>query len=289
MAKKPKVELFPATDHCPGFWKVNYISGCPYRCRFCYLDFSTGRMNGGNKIISIAAEADALAVVKRWAEKMGDTPALLNTGETGDSFAFDEAEAANISLVEWLRGRKQAILFLTKSSSPSMASAPTTTEAVYSFSVNPREVCRAFNAPFVSLELLRTLNDQGKRIRLRLDPLIPIPGWMTAYEYYLNELAREVFVNRHPEMITLGSLRSTDGNYRLRVSQGVDLIQHLVKESDGGHHPWRVPREVRTGMYRVILEMARRHFPGTRFGVCKETGVTRHELGVLTGDCNCML
>lgn len=86
MAKKPKVELFPATDHCPGFYKVNYVSGCPFFCAGCYLDFTTGRLNGGKKIISIASEADAVAAVKRWTEKMCDIPALLNTGETGDSW-----------------------------------------------------------------------------------------------------------------------------------------------------------------------------------------------------------
>lgn len=288
MAKNPKIDQFPESEHCPGFWKINSISGCPYHCATCYLDASTGRFNNGKKINSVASIDKTIPVILKWLNEMGDAPAVLNTGETGDSFAFEsgvrETTSLNFAMMSLFRGRKQKLLFLTKSSNTMMLNAPLIDECIFSFSVNPLEVSRAFHSPSVSLAVIRGLLAQGRRVRLRFDPIIPIPDWKFHYSNYIRDL-----ISVSPEMFTLGSLRLTESNHTLRRKQGIELLKYAVREKDGGKHPWRIPYEQRAEMYPFIIGLLREHFPYARIGLCKETQGMREAIGVSKEDCNCLI
>ena len=182
------------------------------------------------------------------------------------------------------RGRNQKLLFLTKSSNTMMLNSPLIDECIFSFSVNPPEVSRAFHSPLVSLNVIRGLLAQGRRVRLRFDPIIPIPDWKFAYSNYIRDL-RSV----SPEMFTLGSLRLTESNYTLRRKQGVELLKYVAKEKDGGNHPWRIPYRQRAEMYAFIIGLLRESPPYARIGLCKETQGMRDEIGVSKDDCNCQI
>ena len=75
-----------------------------------------------------------------------------------------------------------------------------------SFSVNPPEVSRLFEPdapqPVRRLEAALKCMRAGYRVRVRIDPIIPVGGWMEAY----GRLAKEIKKN-NPERVTLGCLR----------------------------------------------------------------------------------
>lgn len=298
MALNPEIEQFPESEFCPGFWKINAVSGCPYHCAGCYLDASHGRFNGGRRINSVAPVDKTLKVTRKWLNNMGSTPGVLVTGETGDSFAFFDHQAPMTEeqwvedithpLTELFSGKPQQILYVTKSSGPAVLAAAPSPQSIFSFSINPPKVCEAFTAPFVRWDTLRAVAKQGKRLRLRLDPLIPVNNWRAEYEAYIKFLAWERGVIS-PEMFTLGSLRLTAANYRLRRSQKLSLLEYVDYDKGGGSHPYRVPYSRRREMYEHVIGLLRKYFPHPRIGLCKETEDMRTSCGVRRGNCNCQL
>lgn len=290
MAKKPEIKLFEQSEYCPGFWYINAISGCPYHCSTCYLDASTGRYNNDKKIISIADETIADRIVSKWLDHMPDEPIILNTGETGDSWAFNKAIGMNYRLMTRFMGADQQLLFLTKSSNRAMLVPNAINNIIYSFSINPPIVCAEFSSPIVSLGLLEQLQKQGKRLRFRLDPILPVENWKYEYQtfievYFKNAISRSL---NPPEMFTLGSLRLTENNYKLRLKQSNKLLKYVTKE-ETGMHPYRVPYQLRKEIYSFIIYVMRQTFPNARIGLCKEPKKMRDELGIKREDCNCLI
>jgi spore photoproduct lyase len=70
-----------------------------------------------------------------------------------------------------------------------------------------------FNGSFERrLQAARKLQDAGYRIRIRLDPIVPIPDWETAY----GDTIRRIFEKVNPESVTMGTLRFEEGFHKMR-------------------------------------------------------------------------
>lgn len=293
MAIQPTIEELPESEFCPGFIKITVLSSSP-----------AGGAKSGGKMTSAASIKDTTSVIEKWFQDLVDRPCLLSTADGGDSFSLVEApglskgrtpqvrqhlDKITTQLVELFGGRPQHVLLQMNSSSPAGIEAPSSSQSIFSFSVNPERVCKELSAPFVDHETLRTVSKQGKRLRLRLDPLIPVPDWRSCYEDYIRYFAWEKGVI-HPKVFTLGSLRFAAAHYRILRAREGDLLKYVdFDKKGGGMLPYRVPYGRRRDMYEFVVRLLRQHLPGVRIGLCNEPEEMRDACEAQKRDCNCQL
>jgi len=92
--------------------------------------------------------------------------------------------------------------------------------SILSWSLNSEEVSKEFEigAPSFErrLQAARKVQEAGYRIRIRLDPIVPIPEWKTAYANTIHK----IFENVNPESVTIGTsgLRKASTRWGIRSS-----------------------------------------------------------------------
>ena len=125
------------------------------------------------------------------------------------------------------------------------------------------------------LEAAWKIKKAGYRLRIRIDPMIPIKNWMELYE----DLAKEIN-DLKPERITLGSLRF----YPIVKAYCRDksVFNFDFEKSVDGR--WRLKKDLRLKMYRFMLEKLKIK----PVSLCKETVDVVKILG-LPQKCNCVL
>lgn len=224
-----------------------------------------------------------VAEVQNWLKKTPGS-ALLNAGELSDALATDHITGLSKALVPSFRTQdRHKLLFLTKSTNIGhlLAMEPTP-QVIVSFSINAPEVSNMFEpaapGPLKRLVAVKVLLERGWKIRLRIDPMVPIEDWKEAYGRLATAL--------HPvDTITLGTLRYFRAlpNYSHR---GKDIFKY-ASVKDGADNRFRVEKDLRLEMYRFMLQ----ELSGvtSKIGLCKETR-EMHELLGLPGEaqsCNC--
>jgi DNA repair photolyase len=285
MIRKSKfLTQFPASPECPGFWRIAPVLGCPYKCGYCYLQKTlrcqTGLPHVYSNLDKLRAELEA--ALPRIAE-----PAVFNSGELGDSLAAGH---------DWLKAlapvfaaqKRHALLIVTKSSpwqaTPPMNPVP---GIIFSVSFNAPEIAAMVEEgaphPYDRLAGLASVAAEGWRVRLRLDPIIPAPGWREIYARALHKVFSHRVLADRLERITLGTLRYLPG---LPARSRRPEIFAACTESDG--HRFRLPRELRMEMYGFLLRSVP---PQVQLGLCKESKQVRTAvLGIVSAaGCNCMV
>lgn len=147
-------------------------------------------------------------------------------------------------------------------------------------------------------------------LRLRLDPIVPLPGWRKMYAAAI----REIFHRLVPERITLGTLRFEEEWYRNRCkhvgpqSQGCRLLAEMAQmvpmlppmevptgqEDEQGRSKTKVsvgkysyPENLRIEVFRFAIDETRRHFDGP-ITLCKETVPVWQAVGLDPHRCQCV-
>ena len=280
---------------CFPFWELVAAAGCPYKCAYCFLQGTLSYVFGHYPLQGAIFQnwRDMIAEVERWLEC--PTPRMLVLGELQDGLAFDGAykRVAGRSLTEMLiplfaAQRKHKLLFLTKSVLVRYARAMRPSDQViFSWSVNAVEAARRWElrapSPLRRLEAARTIKDLGWPIRLRLDPMIPFPGWQVGYAEIIeriNELS--------PESVTVGALRASSSLPRYAKSFGRDTsVFDLLTTKDPGGFKKRLPDETHMGMLRFAVERLDRS--NVRIALCKEHRSVWSALGLRFQGCHCLL
>jgi spore photoproduct lyase len=273
---------------CPHFMELKWGYGCPYDCAWCFLK-GTLRMLPEKTAPKTKPREKVLRHVKS-ALMQTSKPEMFNTGELCDSLMDERNGSKPFSqwiVEEFEQQNTHKVLFLTKSSYVrKLLEIQNHENAVASFSLNAYPVSRKWEkapTPKARIKAGRELFDNGWEVRVRIDPIVPIPNWKEAYA----ELIEEMFSSYAPSRITLGTprgLQSTLNNVTDRT-----WIEYLDSNQSGWGR--KVSDRDREDIYRFILDKLESHISLDCVGLCKETleMFSKLERDFRNQVCNCML
>ena len=259
------IRYFDATPPgivCPHFHVLAHANGCPFRCDYCYLQL-TFRRNSAPVVFTNLADLER--DVERFLQR--DEPSVLNAGELADALAFDCVTGLVSRLVPLFAAqRKHKLLLLTKSANVEpLLRLEHAQQTIVSFSLNSEAAASRFEhgapPPAARLEAARALGDVGYRVRLRVDPMIPLADWHDSYR----RLAAMICCMTRPERVTLGTIRF----FRSlpRFSRDGREVYSYATSRDGPDGRLRLPLEKRVEMYHTVIG----GLAGTTVALCKET------------------
>ncbi len=213
------VDVFRQTDEriiCPDFPRLKLSSnGCFYRCDWCYLKMT---YRAAFPFITVRSRYEWIK--KRLDKVLAEhkAPIMFNSGELGDSLSLEHLTGAAREFIPWFAEKPGAYLFmLTKSDRvEDIVDLEHNGHTVLTWSLNSQEISRRFElgAPGFSdrLSAAGKAARAGYRIRIRLDPIVPLEDWQKMYARTVREIARVI----QPERITLGTLRFEENFMRMR-------------------------------------------------------------------------
>lgn len=273
-------------NNCPSFAYLRAELGCAFACEYCYLERQRFRKPKGAEI---NPDVDTLyKEVEKFLVKPGEQAVIL--GEVSDPWGWapthELVRERNRRLVRMFSAQhRHTLVFLTKAARVNefVDDLKPSAAVVFSWSVNARGVAARYErgAPSPDRRLLEamTLKRSGWRVRIRVDPMIPIPGWEREYD----ELADRL-VHLAPEQVTSGSWRPKQRDQMLKTVE--PAIREMLDRGPDGRYRLRNRLE----MYRRLWSKLRGHV--RELALCKEEFDVQQELysmfGVERQACNCL-
>jgi len=287
---------------CPHFHRLKITSnGCFYQCDWCYLK---GTYRANQNYITVRVGYDKMLDQAKRALKKARQPVMFNTGEMGDSLALEPMTGAMRYFIPKFGKMENGYLFaLTKSANvDGILDLPHNGHTVIAWSINNETVSRKFEIgapPFERrLGAARKVQHAGYPLRIRLDPIVPVPCWKKEYAGTI----KQIFSKVTPERITLGTLRFEPSFYRMRnsiLTTGPELIGHLEhmrpmfqpKTFAGRNKPsmgkFSFPMNRRVEMFRFIIKEIRK-YSDCRLALCKESKPVWKRVGLAPSKIACV-
>jgi len=284
--KSPFIHYFDKTPEgirCPHFWILSASLGCAYFCKYCYLNLSL-RYQKGELPIFYSNQDKMVGEVSEWLEKT-ETPSVLNCGELSDSLAFEKKLHLLDRLVPLFEKQsKHKLLLLTKSADRDIDFLnfhKPTSQVVLSWSVNCNQVWQDYEKsapnPFERLSAAYTYMRRGWKVRIRIDPIVPIEDWTSEY----NRIVEVINMLPSPNFrVTLGTIRCFPTLKNFCPPSGV--FNHCIDNGDPDRR-LRLPFPVRKSIYQWFARRLK-----VKVALCKETEKMIEETN-LKSPCNCML
>jgi spore photoproduct lyase len=271
---------------CPHFLELKWAYGCPFDCAWCYLK-GTFRFRPTRAKPVIKDRNKTESHTRTFLEEV-TTPEVLNTGEIADSLMGEGLDPPFSKLIipMFEEQDRHKVLFVTKSDNiKHLLEADTHSQVIISFSLNADVVAERWEngAPSVSrrLEAGRKLDEIGYEIRVRIDPMVPVPDWE---RQYMN-LIDQILANFRPCRITLGSLRGLQST--VNGSTDRSWVEYLKESSNWGK---KVDFKTRYGMYATVINQLKEKYDYNEIALCKETVAMWGGLGMDYREirCNCI-
>jgi DNA repair photolyase len=280
---------------CPNYWHFSPYGFCPYGCKYCYLAGTPGvKFSPSVKIYVNLPEM--LSEIDHVARRQG-RPTAFYLGKLQDALALDPLTAYATTLVPFFAQHLWARLtLLTKSAHVDrLLDLEHRGHTMLSWSVNPPEVSTIFEetVPGIDerLKAMCRVAEQGYPVRAVMMPIIPIDGWQDVYTAFTERLLETVPIQR----LTLGGICIYRGARELmerKMGKGNAVSAHI----DGGSHTAgdgraRYHRRLRSEVYSLIIEGARRLRPDLELALCLEEKALWESAGLCgsLGRCNCVL
>ena len=271
---------------CPHFLELKWAYGCPFDCAWCYLK-GTFRFLP-TKARPVVKNYDKIELhTRRFLEEV-TTPEILNTGEIADSLMGEGlSEPFSKFIIPMFEEQsRHKVLFVTKSDNiKHLLEINPHNQVIMSFSLNADEVAREWErgAPSVDrrIEAGRKLSRAGYEVRVRIDPIVPVPGWKMHY----TNLIDQIFTSFIPSRITLGSLRGLQST--INGSTDKSWLQYLNENSNWGK---KVDFKTRYEIYATIINQLKETYNYSNVALCKETLAMWARLGMdyRKIKCNCI-
>jgi len=309
---KQVVYIAPATDVvdtftmpddrmvCPHFERLKLASnGCFYQCDWCYLKLT---YRAAFPFITVRVQYDRIKgqIQKRLSQST--EPVIFNSGELADSLSMEHLTRAGREFIPWFGQQGNGYLFmLTKSDNvDNILDLPHNGHTIIAWSMNNDEVSRKFEVGAPSferrLEAARMVQGAGYRIRIRLDPVVPIEGWQVAY----GGTIRRIFENISPETVTIGTLRFEEGFYKMRKTfftnpDLVNFVDGMVpmfppKVFLGSKRPksgkYSFSAEKRAEIFSFVIAEIRK-YSDCPIALCKESAAVWERVGLPLSKCQC--
>jgi spore photoproduct lyase len=282
------IKQFPGGEgknNCPRFYYVRDGFGCAFKCAYCYLERQTFRHPAGAEFNPDIATL--YKQVEKWLKKPGDLGLIL--GEVTDAWGWahmPEIRARNLQLVEAFREQQRhTLIFLTKSGRVHhyLEGIAPSDRVALSWSINAPEVADLYEMGAKQAEDrirdARICRERGWRVRVRMDPMIPVPGWRDLY----SDLAEVVAKGIRPEQVTCGSWRPRPQDDMYKT-----LSEFRSVREQGPDGRLRVKN--RLEMYQMVWSIVRDRVP--QLALCKEDldieAALYTKFGVRNQACNCL-
>jgi spore photoproduct lyase len=282
---------------CFRFWQLVPAGGCPYRCSYCFLQTVTWFRCRPEELYGLVYTnvEDMLAELDKW---LADpTPKMMIIGELQDGLVFDSAykKITGKPLTHWIIPRfaaqtRHRLIFLTKSTQiqHALKLAPSQ-QVVFSWSVNAEEVSEQWEdgtpSPAERFSAAQQMKEAGWPIRLRLDPMVPYPGWRTGYDVAIKQINK-----LKPEMVTIGALRATSAKSLRKAAQrngrNDSIFDYLTEDRDPSGFKYRVPYEEQKKMFKYVVDRLTSKITPA---LCKEDQQLWNALGLPFRGCHCLI
>jgi len=258
---------------CPHFLELKWAWGCPFSCSWCYLQGTfrwpkfeklKDRSHIKPKTKDFFKVCRALNTLLRECKQ----PALLNSGELSDSLIRDKYSIFDVITYFKNWNENVKVLLLTKSTNiEPLLNLNLQDRVVVSFSLNSDAVAETWErgTPNVidRIKAAEKLMDAKYIVRLRIDPIVPVPPHRLDEYIALLEMLFEGGYDW--DRITLGSLRGLQST--ISAASDKSWVKYLGEDT-----PWgkRVPFEKRLEMYNVVITRLLRFEDYDKVALCKE-------------------
>jgi len=273
---------------CPHFLEFKWANGCNFDCAWCYLN-GTFRFRPEKKQPYLKNKLKIIEHLDAFFLAPTDYNEVLNSGELSDSLAF---EGTDFTLTKdiipiFKQESTHKLLILTKSTNiKGILKSNSQDVVIISFSINATPISARWehNAPKPKdrIKAAKALFDAGYKVRLRIDPMVPIVGWRDTYL----QLIDDIFASLTPERITIGSLRGLQST--INNSSDKSWIDYLDDSSNWGK---KISFSKRYDMYDTLIKYMEKKYNFSDVGLCKETIGMWKKLGLVYQEirCNCIL
>jgi spore photoproduct lyase len=271
---------------CPHFLELKWAYGCPFDCAWCYLKGTFRFLPTGTKPV-VKSYDKIESHIRRFLSEL-TTPEVLNTGEIADSLMSEGSSQpfSKFIIPIFESQSRHKVLFLTKSNNIRyLLEINSHNQVIISFSFNADEVARKWErgAPPVArrIEAAKELTKAGYEVRIRIDPIVPIPDW----EEHYTSLVDQIFASFTPERITLGSLRGLQST--INGSTDRSWVEYLKENSNWGK---KVDFKTRYEIYASMIKKLKDVYRYEGIALCKETVAMWAKLGMdyRKIKCNCI-
>jgi DNA repair photolyase len=293
-------------DYCPACWVDLAIGSgaCGFRCRACFLIYTHRTLCDPSRHLLYDNVDDYEKEVKEWLLKPDGKYKTMGLGiDCSDSLLYEGITGHARRLIPLFASKhsnpnKKRLILLTKSSNVRYLKNLPTENIILTYSLNPEPIANLWEGKFddgvrVTPPMAKRLEDSkwgkemGFQIRWRIDPILPVDGWMEMYADFFADAAKQ---GHRPERITLGTYREmSSGLETFSRMWGFPPIewQKPKLEKDGKHY--HVPD--RFGIYSRMCDIIKKSWKGTGFlpeiGLCKESRSVHQQVGTIFGNCNC--
>jgi len=305
LGKGSIVSRFEVSDRrvkCPSFERLNPCYNCPFQCSWCFL---AGTFRGLRPFLYLKVNCEDH--IREIDKHTSSGKHFFVYGELQDGTALESASGFLKMLIPHLAQKDTVkLLILTKAASidglPDLKHGGNTIFSC-TLQASPYDIIFEKGAPHTEYRLakMKVMGDHGYPLRVRIDPIVFLPGWAKHY----STLITKIFVTIKPERITLGVprfeaptkalikrlLRETDPDNFL-LSQ-LDLLEYQFPEAatngKRSRGKFTYPEDTRVNIYSYIIEEIRKH-SDIPIALCKETGSVWRAVGLDLSkvQCNCV-
>lgn len=279
---------------CPHYLELKWAIGCPGACAWCYLQ-GTMRLQPRKKSPLIKMDKDNFDLnpyrkiethVKRFF-RTPTPPEILNTGELSDSLMFEKVPNPFSKFIVPLfeQQTEHMVLFLSKFAHiDNLLDIDDHNQTIVSFTLNSLPVSERWERGTSSIkeriEALRKLDEEGYKIRARIDPIVPYPEESWLHDY--RELVDDLFSKVRPERVTLGSLRGL----RTTIDNAYDKswVDFLDEKSRWG---MRISCEKRKKGFKNLIGYLKSEYNYGSLALCKEPVSMWESLNLDWRNCRC--
>lgn len=271
---------------CPHFLELKWAYGCPFDCAWCYLKGTFRFLPTGTKPV-IKDYEKIESHTRRFLSEV-TTPEILNTGEIADSLMWENSRNpfSKFIIPMFEKQDRHKVLLVTKSDNvKNLLEINPHNQVIVSFSLNADAVAKRWEkgAPPIGrrIEAGRKLSQVGYEVRIRIDPMVPVPEWKTNY----TNLVDQIFASFVPARITLGSLRGLQST--INGATDKSWKEYLKENSNWGK---KVEFNTRYEIYATLVSQLKEKYNYKEVALCKETLAMWAKLGLdyKKIKCNCV-
>jgi len=291
-AKTPHPEK-PSDVVCPHFMELKWGTGCRFNCAWCYLQGTLAKMPEGKKphFKEPSRIGNALTAFFSASEALDLKHEVINAGELCDSLMGEyQAKPFSQYLFDLFGTQtRHRVLLLTKDTKiEHILAAEATKIAIIAFTLNADPVARRWEKGARRVDeriaAAKRVADAGYPVRLRIDPIMPIPEWKDAYHKLIDDIAAAFPQKSNLKRVTIGFPRGLDST--LKNAKDKSWATQLTEDSNWGK---RLPHATRLEAASDIVDYLSNCLPKVSVGLCKETVQLWEALGMdwRKIECNC--
>ncbi len=222
------------TDH--RFYYFSHMMNCIYDCRYCFLQ---GMYDSAHYVVFVNFE-DFFHAIEETARTNREKPPYFFSGHVNDSLALDQVTRFSGEMIPFFRELEESYVELRTKSVQigSLRELTPFDRCIVAWSMTPPSISRELehDTPSVQtrLDAMRTLQEEGWRTGLRIDPVIYTDSYPEVYGSFFDRVFSSIRVDQL-HSVTLGPFRLPEHMFKkMRALYPEEqLFSTKLEERDG--------------------------------------------------------